>query len=160
MSHKNDFDETYQKYIDTLYKIAFVFFANSADVEDVLQEVFISYIYKSPDFKTEDHKKAWLIRTTQNKAINLLKSSSRKNISFDDLQIATKNEKQDLKIDVLKKILSLPQKYKTVVILYYYNDYSVEQIAKTLKISLSAVKMRLKRSREILKNELEDYTNE
>ncbi len=160
MSHKTDFDETYQKYIDTLYKIAFVFFANSDDVEDILQEVFISYIYKSPDFKTEEHKKAWLIRATQNKSINLLKSSSRKSVSFDDLQIPAQNENQELKIDVLKEILSLPPKYKTVIILYYYNDYSVEEIAKTLKISLSAVKMRLKRSREILKIELEDYRNE
>ncbi len=160
MKKKNDFDATYKKYIDTLYRIAFVYLVNDGDVEDALQDVFISYIYKSPEFRNEEHKKAWLIRATQNKCINLLKLSSRNNVCFDDLQIPAQNSNTDLKIDVLKKILSLPPKYKTVIILYYYNDYSVEEIAKTLKISLSAVKMRLKRSREILKIELEDYTHE
>ena len=64
---------------------------------------------------------------------------------------------ETVEIDIVKNVLSLPAKYKTAVILYYYNDYSVEEIAKILKISKSAVKMRLKRAREILKIELEDY---
>ena len=59
--------------------------------------------------------------------------------------------------DILKKVIALPEKYKSTVILYYYDDYSVDEISKILKISKSAVKMRLKRGREILKLELEDY---
>lgn len=79
---------------------------------------------------------------------------------IDELQLPTYNENHEEKIDIVKNILSLPPKYKTAVILYYYNDYSVEEIAKILKISKSAVKMRLKRAREILKIELEDYNYE
>ncbi len=160
MSTNIDFQKKYKEYGEMLYRIAFVFLGNSDDTEDILQEVFISLLYNSPDFKTKEHEKAWLIRITQNKCINFLKNSSRKTIPIDDLQLPTYSENNEEKIDIVKKILSLPVKYKSAVILYYYNDYSVEEIAKALKISKSAVKMRLKRAREILKIELEDYNYE
>ena len=104
--------------------------------------------------------KAWLIRITQNKCINFLKSSGRKTLPIDELKLPTYRENPEEKIDIVRNILSLPPKYKTAVILYYYNDYSVEEIANTLKTGKSAVKMRLKRAREILKIELEDYNYE
>ena len=143
-----------------LYRIAFVFLGNPDDTEDILQDVFIALLYNSPEFKTKEHEKAWLIRITQNKCINFLKSSGRKNLPIDELKIPTYSENHDERIDIVKNILALPPKYKTAVILYYYNDYSVEEIANTLKIGKSAVKMRLKRAREILKIELEDYNYE
>ena len=59
--------------------------------------------------------------------------------------------------DVISKVIALPEKYKSAIILFYYNDYTVEEISKTLKISKSAVKKRLQRGRDILKLELEDY---
>ena len=66
----------------------------------------------------------------------------------------------DKKLDVRNKLLKLDSKYKTVLYLYYYEDYTVEMIAGTLSLSKSNVKMRLKRGRELLKNELEEYSNE
>ena len=160
MSTNIDFHNKYKEYGEMLYRIAFVLLGNTDDTEDILQEVFITFLYNSPEFKTKEHEKAWLIRITQNKCINLLKSSSKKSVSIDELQLPTYSENNEEKIDIVKNILSLPHKYKTAVILYYYNDYSVEEIAKILKISKSAVKMRLKRAREILKIELEDYNYE
>lgn len=160
MSTNIDFHNKYKEYGEMLYRIAFVLLGNTDDTEDILQEVFITFLYNSPEFKTKEHEKAWLIRRTQNKCINLLKSSSKKSVSIDELQLPTYSENNEEKIDIVKNILSLPHKYKTAVILYYYNDYSVEEIAKILKISKSAVKMRLKRAREILKIELEDYNYE
>lgn len=160
MSTDIDFQATYKEYGEMLYRIAFVFLGNPDDTEDILQEVFISLFYNSPEFKSKEHEKAWLIRITQNKCINFLKSASRKSVPIDELQLPAYNENREEKIDIIKNILSLPPKYKTAVILYYYNDYSVEEIAKTLKIGKSAVKMRLKRAREILKIELEDYNYE
>lgn len=157
MSTDIDFRTKYKEYGEMLYRIAFVYLGNPDDTEDILQEVFIALLYNSPEFKSKEHEKAWLIRITQNKCINFLKSTSRKNIPIDELKLPTYSEKQEEKIDIIKNILSLPPKYKTTVILYYYNDYSVDEIAKALKISKSAVKMRLKRAREILKIELEDY---
>lgn len=66
----------------------------------------------------------------------------------------------DKKLDVRNKLLKLDSKYKTVLYLFYYEDYTVEMIANTLSLSKSNVKMRLKRGRELLKNELEEYSND
>lgn len=160
MDKNKEFKTAYDNYGEMLYRIAFVYLANQDDVEDVLQDVFISFLTNLSKFRSEGHKKAWLIRTTQNKSINLLKASSRKNINIEDIQLQGSEAVDDSHIDILKQIISLDEKYKSVVILYYYNDYSVSEIAQILKISKSAVKMRLKRSRELLKIKLEDYENE
>lgn len=155
-----DFDSIYEKYGNMLYKVAFVYLGNAENAEDVLQDVFIAYLNTNKQFKTDEHKKAWLIRVTHNKCINLLKSPSRKNTDIDDVQLSCEEEDRDAKLDVIKQINLLPTKYKSVIILHYYNEFSVDEIAKILKISKSAVKMRLKRAREALKIQLEDNTYE
>ena len=160
MDKNTDFKTIYNKYGEMLYRIAFVYLGNQDDTEDVLQDVFVTLLNNTPKFTNTEHEKAWLIRITQNKCINLLKSPSRRTTDIDDMQIQTDDDNKDLHIDVIKQVVALAPKYKSAVILYYYNDYSVEEIAKTLKISKSAVKMRLKRSRELLKIQLEDYNNE
>lgn len=158
---KSKFEAKYNQYGKMLYKIAFLYFGNSYDAEDALQEVFIRLMYDAPSFKDKNHEKAWLIRVTQNKCRDMLKASHSKNASLDEIELSdfvkTENDEQ---LDVLKQVVALPAKYKTAIILYYYYDYSVSEISKTLQISNSAVKMRLKRGREILKIELEDYDNE
>lgn len=153
---EKEFDAKYNDYGKMLFKIAFLYVGNSADAEDILQDVFVKYLSGSYSFKDGNHEKAWFIRVTQNKSIDFLKRKGRKNISLDDISTFTYEKSSD-SVDIIKEILALPEKYKSSVILYYYNDYSVEEISKILKISKSAVKMRLKRSREILKTELEDY---
>ena len=156
-----NFDELYQKYGEMLYKIAFLYFGNSHDAEDALQEVFVKALQKLPN-GTDEHHKAWLIRVTQNQCKDMLKRSENKNLCIDDVVLAgeCENINNESRIDILQKIVKLSPKYKTAVILYYYYDYSVSQIADTLKISQSSVKMRLKRGRDILKLELEGYENE
>ena len=153
---EKEFEAKYNDYGKMLFRIAFLYVGNFADAEDILQDVFIKYLSGRYSFKDSDHEKAWFIRVTQNKALDFLKRKGRKNISLDDIENFT-YEKNDNSADILREILALPEKYKSSVILYYYNDCSVEEISKILKISKSAVKMRLKRSREILKTELEDY---
>lgn len=153
---EKEFEAKYNDYGKMLFRIAFLYVGNSADAEDILQDVFIKYLSGRYIFKDNDHEKAWFIRVTQNKALDFLKRKGRKNISIDDIESFTYEKNTD-SADILREILALPEKYKSSVILYYYNDCSVEEISKILKISKSAVKMRLKRSREILKTELEDY---
>ena len=154
------FEQKYNEYGEMLYRIAFLFVANESDAEDILQEVFMKLLYEPPEFKSGEHEKAWLIKVTQNKCKNLLKAAHRKNLSINELIIPGVSADDDLRMDVLRQIILLPLKYKSAVILYYYNDYSVEQIAKALHITRSAVKMRLKKGREILKKELEEYGHE
>jgi len=150
------FREKYNLYGKTIYKIAFVYLKNNADVEDALQEVFLKLLLKAPKFNSVEHEKAWLIRVTINTCKNMLKSHGRRqNIAtMDELeQVGTPERKND---EVLTEILNLPDKYKAVIHLYYYEGYSVLQIAQILKTTQSAVKMRLKRGRDILKLELRD----
>lgn len=155
------FREKYEKYAKMLFRIAFLHLGNTYDAEDVLQNVFMKLLYSAPHFSDEEHEKAWLIRVTQNHCKNVLKSSSRRNNSELNEEIS-QDKVSDLSkaIDISLKIKSLPVNYKTAIYLYYYEDLTTEQISKTLKISQSAVKMRLKRGRELLKSELEEYRYE
>ena len=153
----NEFEAKYNDYGNMLYKIAFLYLGNKSDSEDVLQDVFTKYLCGKYKFKNAEHEKAWFIRVTQNKCLDYLKKLGRKNVSIDDKEITDTYSYDETVQDIISKVVALPPKYKTVIILYYYNDYSVEKISETLKLSESAVKKRLQRGREILKIELEDY---
>lgn len=155
------FRQKYEKYAKLLFRIAFLHLGNSYDAEDALQNVFMKLLYNSPRFSDEEHEKAWLIRVTQNHCKNMLKSSARKTSCELNEELA-EDKQSDLQraIDISQKISTLPANYKTAIYLHYYEDMTTEQISKILKISQSAVKMRLKRGRELLKNELEEYRYE
>lgn len=154
------FREKYEKYSKLLFRIAFLHLGNTHDAEDVLQNVFIKLLYHSLDFKDDEHEKAWLIRVTQNQCKNMLKSHSRKNCELNE-EIASDSMGDVSKaLDIAMKVRALPANYKTAIFLFYYEDMSTEEIARALKISRSAVKMRLKRGRELLKTELEEYEYE
>ena len=155
-----DFDSIYEKYGAMLYKIAVVYTGNPENAEDVLQDVFIAYLKHGDRLQSEEHTKAWLIRVTHNKCINLLKSPHGKNIDIEQLQLTVQGEDRDQRLDVIRQISQLPAKYKSVIILYYYNELTIDEIAKILKTTKSAVKMRLKRGRDALKIQLEDIGNE
>lgn len=152
---ENEFNSKYEKYADMLYRIAFLYLNNKSEAEDVLQDIFIKLLYKSPSFNGDEHEKAWLIRVTQNKCKDILRSAKHKKSELPD-NLSSDDENEERLLSVRLSIMRLPEKYKTVVFLYYYEGYSIGEIAKILHISNSAVKMRLKRSREILKLDLEE----
>lgn len=156
---KEIFARAYDEYADMLYKIAYLHTANHAESEDILQEVFVKLLKKSPKFNDSRHEKAWLIRVCTNCSYDYLKSSRRKNVPLND-EILGADSDDDRKIDLLKALAALDKKYKTVIYLYYYEDFTVEEIAKAISLSQSAVKMRLKRGRESLKKILEGYDYE
>ena len=154
---ENEFEAKYNEYGNMLYKIAFLYLGNASDTEDVLQDIFTKYLCGKYKFKNAEHEKAWFIRVTQNKCLDYLKKSGRKNECIEDVSATATYKDNDMEQDVIAKFIALPEKYKSAIILFYYNDYTVEEISKTLKISKSAVKKRLQRGRDILKLELEDY---
>ncbi len=154
---ENEFEAKYNEYGNMLYKIAFLYLGNASDTEDALHDVFTKYLCSKYRFKNSEHEEAWFIRVTQNKCLDYLKKSGRKNECIDDVSATATYRDEDLEQDVISKVIALPGKYKSAIILFYYNDYTVEEISKTLKISKSAVKKRLQRGRDILKLELEDY---
>lgn len=136
-----------------LFKIAMVHLGNRDDSEDAVQEAFIKLLYNAPPFNEQEHQKAWLIRVLTNICKNMVTSIwHRRVIKKQDIEVYCDSPSD---IQLVESVLRLPFKYKAVIHLYYYEDYTVRQIAETLKISESAVKMRLKRGREMLKMEME-----
>ena len=155
-----DVEETINKYSDLLYKTSFLMLKNQQDSEDIVQETFIAYIKNDPELNDEEHKKAWLLKVAQNKCKNLLKSHKiRAYVPFDDVEEVITGEEKELYEEDSSELLAisnLSYKYKSVITLYYIENYSIEETAKILDISVSAVKMRLKRGREKLKIEFKD----
>ena len=142
-----------ENYSNMLYKICFVILKNEQDTKDVLQETFLTYMTKRPRFHSEEHKKAWLIKVSQNKCKEFLR--------FHKKHAAVPLEEVEESIGITKGlgfedkeklnlIWNLNVKLKTVVILYYIEGYSVKETAAILNISEVAVKKRLQRAREIL----------
>jgi len=148
------------RYQDTIYRIAFTYCRNASDAQDIAQEVFIRYIKKQPHLKSEEHLKAWLIRVTINIAKSLLTSSwFKKVVPITEQQSAAT---EDLPCpDTYNAVMSLPDKYRSVIILYYFEDYPVGEIAGILKRTETAVQTQLQRARAILKNKLkEEWEND
>lgn len=109
-------------------------------------------MYKSPIFADAEHEKAWIIRISTNICKDMLRSVWRKRvIKMEDIEIYYHDSSD---IHIMEEILNLSAKYKAVIYLYYFEDYTVKHISETLKITESAVKMRLKRGRDILKVKL------
>ena len=149
----DSFSEKFCLYGDILFKICMVYLGNKEDVEEAMQEAFFKLIYKCPKFTSDEHEKAWLIRITLNICKDMLRSVWRKRVvKMNNIENYYDNPSD---MHIIEEILELPTKYKAVIHLYYFEDYSVKQISETLKITSSAVKMRLKRGRDILKIELE-----
>lgn len=153
MDYKNEVIISLNKYSNMVFRLAFARTKNSHDAYDILQEVFLRYIKSNKDFINEEHKKAWLIKTTINCSKTLLSSAwFRKTTGLDD------NITQELKekSEVYYAVLKLPKKYRTVIHLFYYEDMSITEIANLLNIKESTIKSQLHRARKKLKEILKE----
>jgi len=149
-------DELLRLYADMVYRLAYVRTKNRHDADDILQEVFLRYVKYQPKFDSAEHCKAWFICVTVNCSKTLLSSSwFRLTQPLDESFLFNMEENTG----VLDAVMALPVKYRTVVHLYYYESYSVNEIAEMLKLSESAVKSRLRRARGMLKKALEQIEN-
>lgn len=147
------FAEKYALYGSMLFKIAMVHLGNKNDAEEAVQEAFIKLLYKAPTFHDLEHEKAWLIRVITNICKNMAGSIWNKRVvSVEHLERYAESAAD---LQLLESVFKLPFKYKAVIHLHYYEDYPVKRIAEVLNIKESAVKMRLKRGRQLLKLEWE-----
>lgn len=145
-----DMERIIDKYGNMLFRICLVILCNEYDAEDVVQETFIKYLTKSPTFKDSEHEKAWLITVATNFCKNIRRFKlMHQHINISKLQLYSKDEANYGLLDLLMK---LPNKHKTVLLLYYVEGYKVDEIANILKISSSAVKKRLQRGRELIRD--------
>lgn len=151
------FSEKYSQYSTMLYRLAMVYLGNAYDAEEAVQEAFVRLLYKAPEFKDQEHEKRWLLRVQINICKDVLKSGWRtKNIHLEE---AGSYQMEQDGLYIMEQLVALPQKYKSVIYLHYYQGYRLQEIAKILGIGLSAVKMRIKRGRELLRMELEVETD-
>ena len=152
-TNKNQYlEKMVEKYSNMIYRLALIRTKTKENSEDVYQEVFLRLAKKMPDFKSEEHERAWLIRVTINCSKNLLNSKFFRNTSElkEDIPFETE-EKHNIYYSVQK----LPIKYKTIVHLYYYENYKIKEISEILKMKENTVKSCLARAREKLKMEEE-----
>lgn len=147
-----------EKYSDMLIRISYSYMKNKSDAEDITQEVFIKLLHNKPSFKSIEHEKAWLIRVSINLSKDKLKSSYFKNtapLEGDFIDIAKEDN------EIIQSVLNLPLKYKSIVLLYYYEGYSISEVANILSLKESTVGSQLSRARKKLKSILkEDFEYE
>lgn len=129
---------------------------NAQDAEDVVQDTFIQYISLKKDFETAQHIRAWFIRVAINKAKNKNATFFRRNtLPLEDYMETLTFESSESSA-LFETVMKLPEKYRVIIHLFYYEDYSVNEIADILKISVSNVKVRLSRGRTLLRETLKE----
>ena len=151
------FEEVYERRFDMVYRVCFSYMKNTADTEDAVSQVFEKLLNNSKGltFKDIEHEKAWLLRTAINQCYDNLKSWRRKVENIDDYE-NLQAENALLDNDVLKAVLELPERYKDVVYLYYYEGYSTAEVAQILKKPQSTVRSHMREARILLKGVLEN----
>lgn len=165
-----DVDQAVRKYADMVYRLAVANTRVNQDAEDVFQEVFVKLVRYKDRIEDEEHLKNWLIRVTINESRRIEGSSWKKNVSLDttddeDTEWTPPDEDSDSSPEdvfleneraegILEKVRELPQKYREVIHLHYYEDMKLVDISHMLGINEATVKTRLRRAKDILSKSL------
>ena len=145
--------DLYERHKDMVYRICYAYMKNTMDTEDVIQDTFYNLIKSGVAFENTEHEKAWIIRTATNLCKNSLLHWWRKRENLDDYEAL--QAKDVFEIDVtFGAVMSLPDRYKTVVYLYYYEGYNSVEISKLLHKPQSTIRYYLSQARNILGGEL------
>ena len=146
-------EEIFQEYGNMLYRIAFVMMKNTFDAEDVVQDAFLKLMTRSPRFRDGEHEKAWLLRATLNRASDI-RRGRRDDAPLEEAAAAAVEEPDYGPL--LSAVRSLPEAYSAVIHLYYYEGYSIKEIAGLLALPIPTVGTRLARGRERLREMLKE----
>lgn len=167
--YQADSNEIIEKYSDMVYRIALLQVKNKADAEDIFQEVFIKLIQNMDKLTSEEHVKAWLIRVTINCSKTHLTSYWNKNTVAYDTESTQEAgaedtypiEEQAEREKIFQSVKELPDKYRNVIHLFYYEQLSIVKISEVLQEKESTIKSHLFRGRELLRDKLKgDFGNE
>lgn len=143
-----DVERVVHTYGNMLFRLCLITLGNASDAEDVIQETMITYLRKKPEFKDAEHEKAWLITVATNKCKDLLRFRVRHPMI--DLEQIQEFAAADSDSGILEALMTLPEKFRIVLILYYVEECRIEEIAKVIGKTPSAVKMRLQKGRSML----------
>lgn len=153
MRSETDIITTMQNHSDSIRRICFVYLKNQADSEDVFQDVFLKYALSKKQFESERHLRAWLIRVCINRCKDILKKASRGDVSIEELYEIPEEVSGETR-ETLEAVLALPQNYRTVVYLHYYEGYTAPEIGKILGKNQNTIYTWLSRARDELKTML------
>ena len=154
MRSEQEANRAIAEYADTVQRLCMVYLKNSADTEDIFQTVFLKYVLSSVSFESDEHEKAWLIRVTINACKDLLKSFFRsRTVPLDELLEQPAAIPPDNR-EVLEAVLSLPQRYRDVVYLHYFEDYTAPEISRVLGKNVNTIYTLLTRSKRLLREKL------
>lgn len=153
MRSEQEVNRAIEQYADTVKRVCVLHLKNDADTEDIFQTVFLKYALSSTAFENEEHEKAWLIRVTINACKDLLKSFFRSRmVSLDDVR--ERAAVPETSSEVLETVLRLPEKYRQVVYLHYYEGYTAPEIGRILGKNVNSVYTLITRARQMLKQAL------
>ncbi len=147
-------EEIVNRYENLLYRAALTITQNREDALDMVQETFIKWITSRPEFQSDEHEKAWLLRVVMNLSRNLVSSAAhRLSCELLDIYPAETEEEEG----IMEEVLRLPEDYREIIYLYYYEGYNTEEIARILNLNVSTVRTKLSRGRGRLKRMLEEH---
>lgn len=152
-------DEAFRRYGDRVFSAAFSVCQNREDADDVVQDTFIKYYTRNEDYIDDSHLKAWLLRVAINRAKDITGAFWRRNrVSWEEymeqLEFIQPEDKS-----LFQAVMELPEKYRLVIHLFYYEEYSIAEIAALLRSTQGTIKARLSRGRTLLKPMLTEDGN-
>lgn len=152
---RDNIGEIYNRYKDSVFRVGFSYFRNAIDADDIVQETFLKLMKSGKEFESEEHLRNWLMKVAVNECKRVTLSSwFKKKEPLDEYaDRLVFREPEDR--DVFRAIMDLPKNYRQPVHLYYYEGYSVKEIAEIMEIKPSAVTTRLDRARKKLREILE-----
>lgn len=154
MSESCDLERIFKTHVQTVYRVCYSFMGSVADAEDATQATFMKLVDHPRGFESEQHEKAWLIVCASNLCRDMLKSAGRTRVTaMPERELADPRQGDPLDA-TLDAVLRLPEKYKDVVYLYYYEGYKTAEIAQMLGEKPSTVRNRLSDARELLRKAL------
>ncbi len=156
MRNEKEVNRAIELYSDTVRRLCMIHLKNHADTEDIFQTVFLKYVLSSVSFENDEHEKAWFIRVTINACRDLLKSFFRRHtVSLDEACWLPAALPADY-TDVWEAVFALPEKYRDVVYLHYFEGYTAPQISRILGKNVNTIYTLLTRSKQMLRERLGD----
>ena len=152
---KEEFAVLAEKYMDTIYRVAYSWTKNSDDANDVTQDVLIQLYKSTKEFESDSHLKNWLIRVTVNQCKMIFRSPWSKMEDIGEYA-NTLGFEEESHLDLFRAVMNLDKKYRVPILLFYYEGYSTVEIASILGIPEKTVSTRLFRAKAKLKDYLKE----
>lgn len=161
---REDYIAAVDGYANTVYRIAYSYVKHSDDAQDIAQNVFLKLFQSNTEFQDQEHMRRWLIRVAVNESKNLCTSFWKKRIvPLEDSDFNKTSEYEfpyQESSDLYDAVMTLPHKYRIVIHLYYYEDYTVQEIANILHRKVTTIQTQLMRARKQLKTILKEEWND